>query len=112
MSFLNLLPITYYRSGMSGEELLTFAMGAVSVVLMLLVYYQKISRKFPRSTVADELTPIYSYKDLLLQEKMTKFESIQLTTKTSMSTRIITFILILFVITTPLYQLFKFEHFV
>lgn len=111
MSFLTLISPNYFQRALTREELMVFALISIVMLVLLSIFYQTISKKYAQ-TINEESIPIYTYRDLLLQENSTSLESIPLTTKTTLTTRVIAFILILFVITTPLYQLFKFDHFV
>ena len=112
MSFLTFISPYQYNSSLSGEELLLFAFFTLSIVLLLSIYYQKISNKYHKSIVSKESEPIYTYKNVLLQEISSNTKSIPMVAKTSMTLRVIAFVLIILVVTTPLYQLFNVNHFV
>tara|TARA_B100001059_G_C17685049_1_gene501844 strand:- start:388 stop:726 length:339 start_codon:yes stop_codon:yes gene_type:complete len=112
MNFLNLLPSSYFSFGLTGTELLLFAIGSLSLLVVLLTYGAFFSKTSFDCKATEKLEPIYSYKDLLLQERKTKIKCIPTGSQISISSRIIVLVLILLVITTPLYQLFKVEHFV
>ena len=112
MNFLNLLPSSYFSSGLTGTELLLFAIGSLSLLVLLLIYGSFLSRASFDCKATEKSEPIYSYKDLLLQARKTKIECIPTRSEISISGRIIVLVLILLVITTPLYQLFQVEHFV
>ena len=112
MNFLNLLPSSYFSSGLTGTELLLFAVGSLSLLAVLLTYGSFLSRTSFDCKATEKSEPIYSYKDLLLQEKKSKIKCIPTGSEITISGRIVVLVLILLVITTPLYQLFKVEHFV
>jgi hypothetical protein len=110
MNFLTLISPNYFQKALSGQELFVFAIISAGLIFLLSTFYRLISKKYTQP-IKEESIPMYVYRDLLLQERNSNVERFPLTTKTSMSTKVIAFVLILFVITTPLYQLFKFDHF-
>ena len=112
MYSLKLIGFDSYEVGLSMDELFNFAIGALVIVFILLLYYQKISKNTSSKNRPEEAKPIYAYKDVLLQQKSAEEHHFPTTTKVSLTLKVIAISLILLIIITPLYKLLNVEHFV
>lgn len=112
MNFLNLLGPWTYGVNTSAYDLLMFGLGAAVVVFFLLSYYRYLSHKNEGFWMNEESHPIYTHKDVLLQQKNSEATYFPTKEKVSFTVKLIAIILIILVMVTPFYELLNVEHFV
>jgi len=92
------------------STLLEFALGSFIIVLILLFYYNRISKS---NAQKDKLeSTIYELRDILLQSKPNNAHVLMPNKTTSIWVKGFIFIIIFIVAFTPLYELLEFEYFV
>ncbi|QMU63438.1 MAG: hypothetical protein GKR88_03555 [Flavobacteriaceae bacterium] len=111
MRFLNLIPISRNYFSLSGYEFVIFSIGSIAIVVLLLLYYRKISEKHTSIVGEKQPEPIYTYKDVLLQERNVAGNNIPLSDTNSIVVKICAIILILLVAIMPLFQLLGINYF-
>jgi hypothetical protein len=110
MYSLKLIGFDMFDNGPSADELLAFAAGALVIVFLLLLYYQRIAKKTNLQSPVEK--PLYTYKDILLQPKSVEDKNFPVSKELPLALRIIAISLIFLIIITPLYKLFNVQHFV
>ncbi len=105
MIALNAIYFSPYEYGLDLEALIMFALGSFLIISILLFYYNRIPKSNP--TKSDLDNPIYQTKDILLQSNCNDSNLIITESATSTWVKILVFILIAFVITNPVDQLFS-----
>ena len=107
----NLFPYNWFNTDLSAYDLFVFATGSIVIVLLLLLYYQRISRKTNSESTLEKPQPIYTYKDVLLQQKSVDDNYFPTSTKQPLALKIIVISLILLIMITPLYKLLNVRYF-
>ena len=106
---LNILSPQHYSLELSGNDLFMFALGSIVVMMLLIIYYNKISKREPDKDMSDESKPLYAYKGVLLQESCSEANEIPESSSASIGLRVIAFLLVLFVLFIPLHQLLNIQ---
>lgn len=112
MNFLNLLGPWHRWWSISAYDLFMFGLGTAVVIFFLLSYYQYLSQKNKGFWMNVESHPIYTHKDILLQQKNSEATDFPTKEKVSFTVKLIAIILIILVMVTPFYELLNVEHFV
>lgn len=79
------------------------------MIMLLITYYNKISKRESNKDMSDESKPLYAYKDVLLQESYSEANEIPESSSASIVLRVIAFLLVLFVLFIPLHQLLNIQ---
>jgi len=106
---LNIFPYQDYSLELSGNDLFMFALGSIVMIMLLITYYNKISKRESNKNMSDESKPLYVYKDVLLQESCSEANEIPKSSSVSIVLRVIAFLLVLFVLFIPLHQLLNIQ---
>ena len=105
-------PEPLWGSTISGYNLLMFAIGAFIIVAVLLKFQESILKRHATTSLKEDSSALYHYKDILLQEKQGEYEYMPLTTKHKRLVQLLALILAIIVIATPLFELLNVEYFI
>ena len=94
-----------YQNESNGYDLLMFAFGSFVIISMLLFYYSKLPKSNHLITELDN--PIYQTKDILLQSNSNDINFSFTEKTTSTWVKILAFIIIIFIATTPFQEFLK-----
>lgn len=106
---LNTFSSQHYSLELSGNDLLMFALGGIAITVLLIIYYNKISKRESNTDISDVSKPLYAYKDMLLQESCSETNEIPESSSVSIVLRMIAFLLVLFILFIPLHQLLNIQ---
>ena len=96
----------YFDSEMSGVDLFVFFIGASLVLSLLSWYYGKIPNKSSIVSLNSESSVFYDLRDVFLQEKSNIKDYHLVNENKSVWVKLVVFVLVLLVATTPLFELF------